>query len=271
MTTLSIEKSSSPTARDDRAAVDKAVSLLLAFGGQASSGVGGSELARRSGLSKTTAFRVLGMLERNGVVERVGQQYRLGQRLHDLGRRVYSPEHDQIRDLLTPFVTELYEQTHQTVHLAVLYGADVVYLAKLYGLRQVPAPSRIGGRAPAHGTAVGKAMLAHDPTALQITMDSGLPAITDATVTDPMLLDRQLAQVRSKGAAYDIEEVKPGLFCVAMPILTRTGRPLAALSVSIPTVEGIRQVEPALREVSGKATRFVRTRLSHSHEHRHSA
>ena len=74
--------------RDDRAAVDKAISLLVAFGDQASSGLGVTELARRAQMSKSTAYRVLGMLERNAVVERVGTGYRLGSRLHELGRAV---------------------------------------------------------------------------------------------------------------------------------------------------------------------------------------
>lgn len=64
--------------RDDRAAIDKAFSLLVAFGDQASSGLGVSELARRTNLSKSTAYRVLGMLERNDMVERIGTAYRLG-------------------------------------------------------------------------------------------------------------------------------------------------------------------------------------------------
>src|SRR5690242_17641721 len=121
--------------RDDRAAVDKAISLLVAFGEQASTGVGVSELARRADLSKSTAFRVLGMLERNGVVERIGTGYRLGARLHQLGQAVYSPEHERVRDLLLPFLTDLYEMTRHTVHLAALHDTDVVYLAKLYGHR----------------------------------------------------------------------------------------------------------------------------------------
>lgn len=65
-------------ARDDRAAIDKAFSLLVAFGSDAATGLGVSELARRTRLSKSTAFRVLGMLERNAMVERVGKNYRLG-------------------------------------------------------------------------------------------------------------------------------------------------------------------------------------------------
>ena len=140
--------------RDDRAAVDKAISLLVSFGHHGSGGVGVTELARRARLSKSTAFRVLGLLERNGVVERVGRNYRLGARLHELGRTVYPPDHDRVRDLLIPFLTDLYELTHETVYVAALHGGDVVYLAKLHGHRPAFEPSRIGVRMPAHCSAV---------------------------------------------------------------------------------------------------------------------
>ena len=66
------------TSRDGRTAVDKALSLLLSFGLEGCDGLGVSELARRADMSKSTAFRLLGMLQRNGVVERIGSSYRLG-------------------------------------------------------------------------------------------------------------------------------------------------------------------------------------------------
>ena len=110
------------SARDDRTAVDKAMSLLNAFGNDSMVGVGVSELARRADLSKSTAFRLLGMLQRNGAVERAGNAYRLGKMIQDLGTTQESALHGRMRDALTPYLADLYELTKQTVHLAVLQG-----------------------------------------------------------------------------------------------------------------------------------------------------
>ncbi|MEU5095237.1 IclR family transcriptional regulator [Streptomyces sp. NPDC020996] len=220
------------TSRDDRAAVDKAISLLIAFGDRASSGVGVSELARRAQLSKSTAYRVLGMLERNGVVERVGTDYRLGERLHDLGRAVYAPGYEGIRDVLLPFLTDLYELTRQTVHLSVLHGTDVVYLAKLYGHRPAPVPSRIGGRLPAHATAVGKVLLAYDSRAAAQVTSTPLRRFTEHTITDPDALAAELERIRRTGVGYDDQESQRGLNCVAVPVLGHAGRAVAGLSVA---------------------------------------
>jgi len=97
---------------------------------------------------------------------------------------VYAPGHDQLRDLLIPELTELFQATGETVHLAVLHGSDVVYLAKLYGRRQVRSPSRIGGRAPAHCTAVGKALLAYDLGDVAGQFDGPLRRFTPAGKQD---------------------------------------------------------------------------------------
>jgi IclR family transcriptional regulator, KDG regulon repressor len=249
--------------RDDLAAIDKAISLLVAFGHHASTGLGVSELARRAQLSKSTAFRALGMLERNGVVERVGTNYRLGARLHELGRAVYAPGHERIRDLLTPFVTDLYELTRETVHLATLHGTEVVYLAKLYGHRPVPSPSRIGGRLPAHCTAVGKALLAYDPDATAAALCVPLRRFTAHTITDPVMLAAELDTIRREGIAFDNEESQLGLNCVAAPVISPRGGVVTALSISGPRGRiDTRRLATDLRRVSASASQATaRARL----------
>jgi IclR family transcriptional regulator, KDG regulon repressor len=243
--------------RDDRAAIDKAFCLLSSLGEHGSWGLGVSELARRAELSKSTAFRVLGMLERNAMVERVGTKYRLGARLHELGESVYAPGQDRIRDLLLPFLADLYEITRHTVHLASLHGTDVVYLAKLYGHRSAAAPSRIGARLPAHCTAVGKVLLAYDPAAATEALSSPLDRLTRHSICDADALAAELMRVRQDGIAVDQEESQPGLICVAAPVLGHYGRPLAAMSVCAPGGTDMRPVTASLRRVCASASQAM--------------
>jgi DNA-binding IclR family transcriptional regulator len=243
--------------QNDRAVIDKAIGLLVSFGDQAASGVGVSELARRASLSKSTAFRLLAMLERNGVVERVGRDYRLGARLYELGSSVYAPGQDAL-DELTPFLVDLYEATHETVHLVTLHGADVLVLGKLYGHRRVPAPSQVGGLLPAHATAGGKALLAYDPHACDLVRDRGLTRLAAATVVDPDALAEQLAQVRVTGIAREEGEVAAGLTCLGAPVFGPGRRPVAALSVSVAAGRlDQRRLEPPLRRIACAASRAV--------------
>ncbi|MGN6221060.1 MAG: IclR family transcriptional regulator [Microbacterium sp.] len=245
--------------RDDRASVDKALSLLLAFRSQTQTGIGVSELARRADMSKSTAHRILGMLERNRAVERAGTAYRLGPVFAELGARVESPIHDVLRDLLTPYLADLYQATHQTVHLAALHGTDIVYLNKLNGHRSVQSPSRIGGRIPAYCTAVGKVLLAYDAAAMDAAMAGPLSPWTARTIVDPGLLARELAGVRAHGLAVDRGELLEDLHCIAAPVMGPHGRPVAAFSVSCPAGVDPGSYTVELRRLCFSAGRALQT------------
>lgn len=259
--------------RDTRASVDKAMSLLAAFGSEGNTGVGVSELARRAELNKSTAFRVLAMLERNGFVERNGTDYRLGDRLWEIGRARTADRHEHLRDLLIPYVAELYGATCETVHLACLDGTDVVYLAKLYGPRPVPSPSRIGGRLPAHCTAVGKALLAYHPDGAQRLADRPLQRYTDRTIVDPAVLSIELDRVRRAGIAVENGEAQQGLSCLAAPILGAHGWAVAALSVSGPTrrFDSARHGAPLRRIASAAAKALPASRRMRTPDPRRAA
>lgn len=256
-------------ARDTRTAVDKAMSLLNAFGDDAYIGVGVSELARRSSLSKSTAFRLLATLQNNGAVERAGNNYRLGKMIQDLGSTQEDALQGRMRDALTPFLADLYELSKQTVHLAVLQGTDVVYLNKLYGHLQVRSPSRIGGRAPGYCTAVGKVLLAYNPDAAEKAVEAGMLSWTPSTITAPDKFRKELLEVRRTNLAYDREEILSGLNCVAAPVFGPNGRPVAAMSVSGPVGKFIPESQAtALRKVCYAASRAVAAISGQQHQSR---
>lgn len=80
----------SDTAPEQQTAVDKALTLLKSLA-ELDGEIGVSELARRTRMSKSTTFRLLGILQRNDLVDRVGSDYRLGAQLFDIGSRAYGP------------------------------------------------------------------------------------------------------------------------------------------------------------------------------------
>ncbi|WP_242532617.1 IclR family transcriptional regulator [Nocardioides sp. S5] len=135
-----------------------------------------------------------------------------------------------------PFLQDLYERTHETVHLGIREGQEVVYIAKIGGRRQARAPSRAGGRMPLHCTAIGKALLAFGDSSLRREVLTGsLERRTPHTVVAPGLLRRQLAQVVKSGVAFEYEESAPGINCVAAPVFGPGNELMAALSLTGPT------------------------------------
>ena len=208
----------------------RAVAVLTAFRAD-DDGLGAAELARRSGLPKSTAHRIALDLAEAGLLERDGTRVRLGLKLFEIGQRV--PRQRVLRDAAVPYMSDLREATRQTVHLAVLEGTEVVYVEILGSPGGPRLPSQVGGRLPAHVTGVGKAILAFSPPdAVQAVMDGGLAKRSTRSVAGPGLLAKELAKIRREGVAYDREESGAGTVCAASPVLGPDGLALGALSVS---------------------------------------
>jgi DNA-binding IclR family transcriptional regulator len=211
--------------------VAKAMALLWAF--DRATPIGVSELARKANLTKSTAFRLLSTLEQGQLVERVSGRYRLGTGLFELGNQVSYCSPRGLCDVAHPFLEDLYELTHETVHLAVVDCLDVLYIDKIFGRHPVRSPSRVGGRAPLHCTALGKALLAAgEPEVVCSVLSDHLQCRTPYTITDAARLEDALAQVRRDGTAFDREEAELGLTCVSAPVYNRRGATVAAISVS---------------------------------------
>ena len=214
--------------------VGKALAILDAFDGAASL-IGISEIARRSGLPKSTAYRLVASLNEQGYVERRGVRYCLGKRLFELGNQVLWCRPRNLRDTALPYMCELFTLTQRTVHLAVLDETDVLYIEKLQAHEQPDVPTRVGGRVSARTTALGKAMLAFSPPSMVEAALRVPPALrTKYSIVVPEVFHQELAEVRRVGIAFDREEVRLGLTCVAAPILRR-GTAVGAISISGPS------------------------------------
>lgn len=212
--------------------LERAVEVLEAFQVD-DHGLRFAQLQDRTGMPKATLHRLLTELVRLRLLELRSGNYSLGGRLFELGMRA-SLERGLL-EVATPFLQDLYERTHEIVHLGVREGVEVVYVAKLGGHRQARVPSRLGGRMPLHATAIGKALLTYAPDAIrQQVLDAPLGRIAPRTITAPGMLRKQLAEILTTGVAYEYEESSVGTVCVAAPVVTGPDDVIAAVSVTGP-------------------------------------
>ena len=192
-----------------------------------------ADLQQATGLSKATLHRLLGDLLAVRLLDRVEGRYRLSKLVFELGMRA-SVERSLL-EVALPFLEDLYERTHEIVHLGVREEHEVLYIAKVGGHQQARSPSRIGGRMPLHATAIGKVLLAHAPDeVLEQVLAQPLERRAERTITSAAVLRAQLESVLEYGAAFEYEESAPGIVCVAAPVLDTHDRILAAVSVTGP-------------------------------------
>ncbi|MEU4838099.1 IclR family transcriptional regulator [Nocardia testacea] len=171
-----------------------------------------SQLARRTGLPRSSAHRLLSRLVESGWVSRNGQVYSLSRAMFEWG--ALAQRHDTLHRAARPVLHELHAASGLIVHLAVLDGSDVHYLDKV-GRGPLVVPSRIGGRQPALRTALGKALIAHSGVDPGRARPPGMPL---PPAGDHARLRHEIAHIRQQHLAYERDEAVPGIACVAAPI-----------------------------------------------------
>ncbi|MGH9034375.1 MAG: IclR family transcriptional regulator [Acidimicrobiia bacterium] len=229
----SSERNAPARSADTTTAAGKLLALLEAFGPEQPD-FSLAELAVRAGLPKSTAHRILALLEIwRGVERSAAGRYRLGIRFFELGGLV--PDRLRLREVALPYMEDLLATTREMIHLAKLDGTDVLYIERLVSHRSVRSPSRVAGRVPAPCTGVGKAILAFSPPdVVKTVIAGGLVAMTPYSITNPVVFLETLERIRRTGVSLDREEASIGLACVAAPIFGHDGAVVASMSVSGP-------------------------------------
>lgn len=190
------------------------------------------DVVHRTGLPRSTAHRILDQLVRMRWLDHTPSGYRLGRRALGLGGRETS--HGALRAAAAPVLHELALRTGLVVHLAVLDEAEVYYLDKLGGRPAAVVPSRVGGRAPAHCTALGKAMLARlEPERIDQEYAGLMVRLTRRSIGNLAQLHRELGAIRVRhGVAIERGEYVSSIGCVATAVPgPGTDEPTGALSL----------------------------------------
>jgi DNA-binding IclR family transcriptional regulator len=200
-------------------------------------GVGLEEMARAVASAKPTVHRALAALRRAGFASQDGYgRYVLGDEFLRLAFAHHEARPDHVRVL--PVLRRLCERYGETVHYAVLDGRSVVYRSKLDPASgAVRLSSVVGGRNPAHTTAVGKLLLSGvlrtEEAVHDWVGDQPLATPTERSVATAEQLHAELTRVRAQGYSTEDQENEPGVACLAVPAyLTSPTVPSGAISVS---------------------------------------
>lgn len=214
--------------------VDNALKLLLLLGERPE--VRLSEATRYLGVAPSTAHRLLAMLAYRGFVRQdpVSRAYLPGPSLTGVAFAIFGRV--DIQRSATPIMRALSEQLRETIHVGMLDGANVRFVAAVEGPSAVRVASRLGHIMPAHCTSTGKAMLAQLPEAELHQLFSGekLQGITPHSIGRRAQLEAELSRVRERGYAVNREESEDGVASVAVPIPTRAPGLRLALNAAAP-------------------------------------
>jgi DNA-binding IclR family transcriptional regulator len=196
--------------------------------------LGVTELALRLGIGKSNVHRLLQALVELGYARReeAGGTYAASIKLWELGSAVLA--NLDLRRAAQSWMEWLLDRTRETVHLSVLDGDEVVYVHKIDSTEPVRAYSQIGGRAPAHCVATGKALLAWLPAPQRESMAQRLPGFSPRTITLAADFLREMERIRQQGFAVNRGEWRESVGGVAAPVRDPSGQVIAAIGLSGP-------------------------------------
>ena len=196
------------------------------------------DVAEAHGLARSNAHRTLQTLVQCGwaVQNASSSGYRSSMRVFELGALVEGAT--DLKALLRTHLDGLARASGETIHLAVLDGAEIIYVDKIDSPLPVVAYSRIGGRAPAYCVATGKALLAalHLEPAALLGLLGSLRAHTPNTITNSKSLHADLLRAHQRGWAENREEWRTGVCGLGAPVFNARGEPVAAIGMSVPTI-----------------------------------
>ncbi|MCP1100928.1 DNA-binding IclR family transcriptional regulator [Aequitasia blattaphilus] len=188
-------------------------------------------------LNKTTVHRLLNSLVYMGYVFQNPDthKYRLGFKICGISNQILNQI--DITRVVRPYLKELVNLTGETVHLVQLDGINAVYIDKIESTtNSIRLVSQLGKQLPLYSSGVGKALMADmmEEKVVRIWEKSEVKKVTEHTITDFAVLQKELKEIRSRGYAIDNEENEEGIRCVAASLETKNAGSSYAFSISAP-------------------------------------
>lgn len=238
-------------------AVERALDILLCFTDETDLSM--TEIAQRVSLHKSTVHRLLASLEGKGFVIRdaLTDKYRLGFRVWELSANIARSDDPAV--LLLPEMERLRDQLGETVSLYIRDGMERIRIQAVQSNESIRRVAPIGVRLPLYVGASSKVLIAFADAEVerQVMKDPSWP-----TSIDKEAYHDQLEDIRTLGYATSVEEREQGAAAVAAPILDRSGKLVAALSVSGPSnrwsLAAMRKSVPEIQEAAARMGKMLK-------------
>jgi len=221
-----------------------------------------ADVARMTGLSRATARRCLITLARIGYAETDGRHFALTPRVLQLGYAYLSST--PLTAVLQNALERLSEEIGESSSASLLDGRDIVYVARAATKRIMSVGLSVGSRLPAYCTSMGRVLLAALPEdeARRRVEASDRRALTRATATSVEAVMARVAAARAAGYAVIDQELEVGLTSIAVPVIDREGKVVAAINVGtqatrFPPGIIVAEILPKLLKVQAELARIV--------------
>jgi DNA-binding IclR family transcriptional regulator len=223
-----------------------------------------ADLVQLTGLPKTTLHRLCWKLEAVGALEQHQDGFRVGPKLFALG--AMNPTLQRLRTASMPFLYDLSTGTGHVSNLAIMHGGRALLVDEVFAAEK-PFPRMVGALLPLHATALGKVLLAAQPTPTRRRLigTTLLPAFTRHTIVRPKILLDQLEVVARTGIAYSREEWRLGFAGIAASVPGDAPRVAALALVGIPLASDLESYERAVRDAAEGVARALKRPVIRDH------
>ncbi len=245
-------------------AVDRAIDIIELLS-EKDRALSVSQIMNELDIPRQSLIRILNTLRVRGIIDKGEKKgfYRLGMNLLFMGNHLQ--DKINLRSIAWPSMQELSKKIRKTIELSTLDRDQLVCIERIQGNESVNIYSRIGAVYPYfHAVSVGKVYLAH--------MDSGkrkenlkkigMPAVTEYTITDINILEKELEKVKAKGFAFEDQELRKGVRRVAAPIYNKTNKIAGCISIAAPIfsfkIDDVNTLGIMAKKAAGKISDAIR-------------
>lgn len=196
-----------------------------------------TEISAMSGLTKSSALRIMESLESEGFVKRIdsSKKYKLGLELYMISREGYDFSSLQVE--AEPIIKKAVDRTGLIGHMGIIENDQVLFLSRVWpesAYESYAITAKVGGVVPVHCTGIGKVLLAYsDPETKESLLNKcNFEKFTPKTITSRRVLEEELNNIRKQGFGINCEEHEPYVTCLTYPVFNYRNKIIAAVSLT---------------------------------------